>query len=144
MEETILKQENKQVILSDDALSYLYITAKWTKYFAIMGIISLLILILFGFLAGNRFSDYTELGELGYLLGFVYIIAGGIYVYPILTMIKFSNFIKSLYLYQNSNDLTEALKNLKNTYQYSGILSIIVLAFYLIFGFFGLLAVLIF
>jgi len=143
MEQDKINNEKSQLIVSDEAIENLYTTAKWTKYFAILGIISLLILISLGFFAGNKFSKFTELGEYGFLLGLVYIIAGGLYVYPILTMFKFSNFIKAAFKHKNSNDLTEAIKNLKNTYQYSGILSIIVVILYLIFGLFGLLALII-
>jgi len=126
--------------LNEMSRAYLLETSRWTKFLAIMGFIATGIMVLAAFfmmamgstmgaLAGSSASMMG--GLMGVGMGMIYILVAAIYIYPVITLYKFSRNMKRG-LQTNNNDLvTEAFRNQKNLYKFLGILMIILLAFYL-------------
>jgi hypothetical protein len=141
---------NTDLQLTTQSLDYLNQTRKWTYFLSILGFITCGILALLGlflstFLSildefSNNFSDSTSLT--GGALIFVSIFYIGIALLVFLMyryLYRFSTQLKAALESNNSATLEESLKNLKSYWKFTGIITIIVLGFYVL----GVLAALI-
>jgi len=88
------------------------------------------LLIIAGFFTGNFMSKAQNNVLPENFYGFVYLLVSVIYLYPVIAMLKFSNFVKKAERNKDSVALQEAFRNLKSSYKYIGILAIIMLAIY--------------
>lgn len=130
------------------AKSHLSETAKWARFLSIVGMISLVLMILFGLffsrifssLSGNSFEG-SEVSSgwtagMGMAMAVVYIIIAIIWFFPFLYLLRFANTIKTAVNSNDQNALNVSFQNLKACFRYVGIVTIIVLALYaLIFVF---------
>lgn len=138
---------SSELRVSSEMKSVLGETAKWTKFFAILGFISLAFLVCVGFFAGFIFSHFPQsssLGSgisqgLGIFVGFIYIIIAGILFMPYLYLYRFSTKMQVAIKENDEKYLLEAFKNHKSYYKYIGIFTIIVLVFYGIIIFFTII-----
>jgi hypothetical protein len=141
---------NTDLQLTTKSLDYLNQTRKWTYFLSILGFITCGILALLGlflstFLSildefSNNFSDSTSLT--GGALIFVSIFYLGIALLVFLMyryLYRFSIQLKAALESNNSATLEKSLKNLKSYWKFTGIITIIVLGFYVL----GVLAALI-
>jgi uncharacterized membrane protein YjgN (DUF898 family) len=122
------------------AKNHLTDTVKWARFLAILGFIGLgLILITSIFVSinsANRNPDYID--DTAYKSGqvagsmFVALLIIAIYFFPFYFLWKFANKMKVALLTDDSASLNEALKNLKATFRYVGVLTIIFIALTLI------------
>lgn len=132
--ETNYTQETPKMELQQEALNNLNETSKWTNFLAIMGFIFIGLMIVLGFFIGSIFSEMGEnqpnMPFSGTVLGFIYLMMGLIYFFPVLYLYKFSTFTKKALMHQNTNDLNEAFKNLKSHYRFMGIITIVILSVY--------------
>lgn len=130
------------------AKSHLSETAKWARFLSIVGMISLVLMILFGLffsrifssLSGNSFEGSEVSSEwtagMGMAMAVVYIIIAIIWFFPFLYLLRFANTIKTAVNSNDQNALNVSFQNLKACFRYVGIVTIIVLALYaLIFVF---------
>lgn len=135
MEPTNLN-ETPKLELTKEALSNLYETRKWTHFLAIMGFIFIGFMILLGFAIKSFLSSMGEgVPQMPYsstLLGFIYLMIGLLYFFPVLYLFKFSKWMKTALVNNNPSDLNEAFKNLKAHYRFIGVLTIITLCFYVV------------
>lgn len=125
--------------LDENAKSHLKETAKWTKLLSIVGFVTVGFLILFGLVMmfsigslGDKYSQISGMGSMGAVMGIVYILMAGLYLYPILKLYHFSDFAKKALASHDSHMLTQALEAQKSMYKFMGILTVIVLAIYAI------------
>lgn len=112
-------------------------TAKWARFLAIVGLISLVLLVAIGIYSAvmlnqfeSEYGGYRRRG-LGSALGFGtaigYFIIFLIYVFPIVFMLRFANKMRQAL---NGNDqmaLNASFQNLKVCFRYIGIVTIIFL-----------------
>lgn len=130
--------------LSQDSRTHLKETASWAKFLAICGMIFLVLMVIFGIIVsmsisrvGNQFDqEYRQEGisttGLGAGMMIMYILMALLYFFPCLFTLQFANKMK---LALASNDdllLSESFRNLKKTFRYMGVLTIIGLAFFLL------------
>ena len=109
--------------LDERAKAYLLETARWTKFLAIIGFISIGFLVLFAIaslsVGGMNTAAYP-------IVTFLYcIVMGVVYIYPAVALVRFSRLVKTGVHNNNQEDLTEAFRYQKNLYKYMGILVII-------------------
>lgn len=133
MEHNISEQDENKMIIDQEALNFLKSVANWAKFFAIVGFITMGLLIIFGFMMGGIMKTMGKTSELDFppiIFGILYLIVGGIYFYPTLALFKFAKYSKFAVKNLKTDALTESFKQLKNTFQYIGILLIIGLAIY--------------
>ncbi len=126
---------------------------RWTKFLAIVGFIFLGLMV-FAFTAmAIAFSAYPTLAGMGgygtALAGagaigiiFMALIILGISFYPIYGLYKYSIFMKKAMTTNNKEFLHKAIVYLKNVFKFHGIVMIIVLGFYGLAIFTGLLGAL--
>lgn len=129
-------------LLNDDSKVHLLETAKWSRFLAIVGLIfiSLMILGLFMLIAGGGSSFDSAFGMMGYTsVIFLYLIIIALNIYPLLCMYNFNKYMKIGINNNNSNDVATGFKHLKGMFRFMGIITIIIIAFYIIVFLFGAL-----
>lgn len=138
------QQDNSLFGLSLDSTStgHLKETASWARLLAIVGMVMCVLMVLMGIFASMAMSKATsefdgEFGSsasagLGVTMMVTYIIVALIYFFPCLFTLRFANYIRTAI---NANDqlaLNEGLRNLKATFRYMGIITIIFIAFFVL------------
>lgn len=133
METTILTNEKivneEQLTLKDESISYLRTVSCWSKFFAVLGFVCSGLLIVMGIFSGFFFSILGGL-HLSSFIGVIYVILGFIYFFPSLYLLGFATNSKKAVIANDSDYLKIALKNLKSSCQFMGILTIICIALY--------------
>ncbi len=141
--------ENKKIEVGQLSLAYLDTTRKWTMFFAILGFVVIGLLLVLGLVAGSFLTSFTsKMSGMGGMEGmegssaaggiasiFIFIgilIFAVIYFFPLFYLFRFSRHTKNAVANLDAQELELGLKNLKSYWRYIGILTIIVLAFYLI------------
>jgi hypothetical protein len=119
------------------ASAYLGETARWSKFLSIVGFVCCGLYIITGIFKAASIQSTLE-GFRGAAnisnvwVGLFYIIFSILYFFPCLYLFHFSNKMKVALLNNDQIQLTEAFKNLKSSYRFLGILTIILLAVILI------------
>lgn len=116
--------------------------AGWARFLGIVGIVSCVLLVVLGIFAAtalssleNRFqSDFggrsSGLGSaMGVTVAVTYIFIAVIYFFPCMFLLRFANHMKRALRSNDQATLNESFKNLKVTFRYMGILTIISLVF---------------
>ena len=137
----------EEIRLTNESLGYLKETAKWGTFLAIMGFIGIGFMILVGvvmalFMSSMDLPGMEAFGSMNMVgFGFIYVIFGAVYIYPILKLLQFGSKCKKAIAQSSTDLMTVALGNLKSCFKFTGILMVILLGFYgLLFVFGGVLA----
>lgn len=144
-------QEEEEVLLTvtEDIRSYIYETARWTKFLSIIGFVVTGIMILFSFSAealistmngrvGAANNPWAALG--GGFLTIVFLLSALLYFYPSLLMFKYANSAKQAVLYGDQPALSEAMSRMKSFFKFWGIITITILGLYIISFLLGIVA----
>jgi hypothetical protein len=129
--------ENRGITLSDDALRHISQTARWAQFLAIIGFVLATLIVVAGLFMGSFMSIFremsgnTQMPHMPFMaLSVVYVIMGGIYFIPSWFLYKFSTETRKALLGTDEGILTEAFSNLRRTFKFLGIMTIIVLGLY--------------
>ncbi len=123
--------------------SFLSESAKWGKFLAIMGFIACVFIVIGGIYLATQASEMnramgqygyyrTEVRGLGPIMAAIYIVGALIYFFPCLYLLRFSNQMKAALAAENQENLTASFQNLKSMFKFVGIMTIIVIALYLL------------
>jgi len=135
-----MMQPAAQLQITQEAVSFLATTAKWTKFLAILGFIMTGFLIIAGIVVAVFFSMFRtqveNLGAMTYLsspsIGLIYFVIAIIYILPVIYLNNFSNGMTRAVRSGSTERLTYALQNLKRFFKFIGLLTIILLTLYVI------------
>ena len=139
-----MDQNNESVLDLDlhiDPLSksYLSETAKWTKFLSILGLVFCGLLLIGGAAIGTVMSSMMagQPGAIG--SGFftaIYIGIALLYILPCVYLLRFSTHMQAALNINDGQRLQQAFGSLKSCFKFIGILTIVILAFYVlaIFG----------
>lgn len=124
-----------EVSITQQGAQYLNETAKWGKILAIVGFIFSGFIMVAGIMVMFLGSSFTEAlgpsgGAIGAAAGFIYLILGGIYIYPSLKLLRFSNAIPEGLRSGDQETVTMALQNLKSVFKFWGLLTLILIGIY--------------
>ncbi|WP_256007534.1 MULTISPECIES: DUF5362 family protein [Pedobacter] len=132
--------EEQPLMISEDIRSYLYETAKWAKFLSIIGFVITVFIVLLAFSPGaflasmnsvaGESNPYAAMGASG--LTVMFMIIALIYFYPSFMLFKYANAAKQAVLFGDQPKLEVAMATMKSFFKFWGILTIVVLAFYLI------------
>lgn len=119
---------------------YLNETARWAKFLSVIGFIMCAILVIIGLSAGTILSTLgsasSELGGMfamgSMFFAVIYILIALLYFFPCLYLYRFGAKMKIALAAHDQQRMNESFKNLKSCFRYMGILTIIVLAFYVL------------
>jgi hypothetical protein len=132
--------------------SHLSDAARWAKFLAIMGFIVCGCVVIIGIFAGSifqnlssRYEGFDRNGELstrgfGAVAAVAYILVALLYFFPCLFLFNFASRMKTALLSNDQNKLNSSFQNLKKTFRYMGVLTIIILSFYIIAFLIGIAA----
>ena len=124
--------------------SHLSEAAKWARFLAITGMISLVLLVIMGFYISSvmtsnlnrQFNDAEGnqvLNEgIGTGMAIIYLVIAVIWFFPMMYLLKFGNQMKSAIRENNQDQLNVSFQNLKICFRYLGIVTIIGICFYLV------------
>jgi hypothetical protein len=127
--------------LTPASIAHLLTAAKWGKFLAILGFISLAFILLAGLLMGLVFSLMKDkLATMGGIatfldpkwIGIAYLLIGVIGFIPVFFLNSFSNNVTRSVRNNDTNTMTTALKRLKNLFVFVGIYTIAMIAIYII------------
>jgi Family of unknown function (DUF5362) len=130
--------------LDQTSKSHLSEAARWAKFLAIMGFIVCVLIALAGIFAGSFFEEYRDRYEgfgrnrevstrgLGAIAAVFYVLVALLYFFPCLFLFNFASKMKSALLSNDQNVLNRSFQNLKKTFRYVGVLTIIVLCFWIL------------
>jgi len=129
-------QEPQNLIVTEEIRSYIYETAKWASFLAIVGFVSTGLLVICAFMFGAIMSSSPEFalmtGELakagGAVLTIVFLIYAFAIFYPSLLMFKYASKAKLGILYGEQESLNEAMGKMKSLFKYWGIITIIIIS----------------
>ena len=130
--------------------SHLSETARWGKFLSILGFVICGLIVLVGLFFGTLFSSLVSRSEVSYegnistgsfgaMAAVMYIIVAVVYFFPCLFLYRFSTKMKTALNGNEQIDLTLAFQNLKSLFRYVGVITVILLAIYLIVILFALL-----
>ena len=131
------EHENETLIITEDIRSYIYESAKWCKFLAIVGFIFTFMMVVAALSIGALMSTLTELPPYMAKLGatgvtILYLIFSLVFFYPSFLMYKFSSSAKQAVLYADQPSLSLAMSKMKSLFKFYGILAIIWISLYLI------------
>ena len=129
--------EGQQLQMSGEAVRYLVKSRNWTMFIAIMGFIGLGFLLIFAvvMLAAGSFMP----GRMGAstpmpmgLFSLIYLVLAVLYFFPVLYLLRFSQYSGKAAQSLDPMHLTEAIKNLSRHFQWIGISIISIIGLYVV------------
>ena len=143
MEDNLHVENGENLVIDWRSKEFLKETAKWTKFLAILGFVgigfmvlgSLVMLFAPSSLMSN--GDFPFGGKIFMML--LYLAFAVLYYFPISYLYQFSENTKKAIENNDNNAIRDAFEFLKSHYKFMGILTIILLAFYAIIIFIGLI-----
>lgn len=130
--------------IDQQSIGYLSETARWAKFLSIVGFVVCGLMIVVALFAGtvmttlSRFgrSDDTALqgitGVSGAFVSLIYIIIALLYFFPCLYLFNFSGKMQTALHNNDQTSLNASFSHLKSCFKFVGILTIVVLSFYLL------------
>ena len=123
--------------LTPDIKNFLAEAARWAKFIAIVGFVTLGLMVIAAFSIGSimsmtmaQLSDEIPMGFPPMLFTGIYLIAAIISFFPIYYLYKFASNMQLALKRDDHMALTESFRNLKAHYKFYGILIAIFLGFY--------------
>lgn len=143
MEDNLHVENGENLVIDWRSKEFLKETAKWTKFLAILGFVgigfmvlgSLVMLFAPSSLISN--GDFPFGGKIFMML--LYLAFAVLYYFPISYLYQFSENTKKAIENNDNNAIRDAFEFLKSHYKFMGILTIILLSFYAIMIFIGLI-----
>ena len=108
------------LVITEDIRSYIYDTAKWTRFLAVVGFIFSAFTAMFAFSSGAFLSTMTavqpnnpmvQLGQGGLMV--MFLIFALLYFYPSLLLFNYSSAAKNAVLYGDQSALALAMDKMK-------------------------------
>jgi hypothetical protein len=137
--------------LTTTTLKWLYDTARWARFIAILGFVFIGFMVVIGIFITPVLSYLNE--ELAasatspqvspVLLAIIYLVIAIVYFFPIYYLFQFSNGIIVAYKAKHEENLNASFHYLKKHFKFIGILMIISMAVYFIIFLIGIFAVVI-
>jgi hypothetical protein len=134
--------KDQKIELEGVTLLHMNELRKWTQFLTILGFVGIGLILFIGVIMlvisfMQTGTPFDQLGLIGHLMWVGYITISVIYFFPVLYMYRFSIQAKKSLLTLGSGDLSKvhmasAIENLKKHFRYVGIVTIIILALYVV------------
>ncbi len=148
-------QQEETLSIDSIAREQLAEAARWARFLAIMGFIGCGIIVIAGIMMAI-FSSLMSQVSTGYsysgrpvqtfgrsaLIGIMYVIGSAVFFIRCLYLYRFANKMKTGLHKRNQDELNESFQNLKKMFRYNGILTIVVVALYIVILFAAMIAAL--
>jgi hypothetical protein len=127
------EQEDKSLVINAEIESYLQETAKWGKFLAIVGYVSIGLFVILALVMMLGVSQLNNVPNVGFpvgLIGFIYILIAVLYYFPVNYLYRFSARIKEGINLKNQISINSGFQNLKSLFKFMAICTIVVLSIY--------------
>ncbi len=134
-----------EIKLGPLSIEYLREVSKWARFLAILGLVVMGFYVIGMILMSSFYGFYAlqspdRMGAVAFIpMIIIAFIVIALYITPIWWLYKFADNLLNAINLRNSEQLTEAFNYLKKHYKFIGIMTIVMLAIYLL-SFFGLFA----
>ena len=132
-------QQQEQLVVTEEIRSYIYETAKWTKFLSVVGLVFSVFLALMAFSANAIIEGLMVAAPANPLIqmGTAFLTAYFLFIslmlfYPSFLLFKYSNAANTAVLYADQENFTTAMRKMKSVFKFWGIVAIIVLALYIL------------
>ncbi|MBL7903997.1 MAG: hypothetical protein JNL22_03145 [Bacteroidales bacterium] len=123
------------ITLNQQSVESLTETRKWTTFFSILGFIFVGLMVVLALVMALILPFLNETSQMPYppfLLSVVYLIFGGLYLLPVIFLMRFGSLLKRALLSGSTEVFGEAMKNLALHFRTVGIMTIIFIALYIL------------
>ena len=143
MEDNLHVENGENLIIDWRSKEFLKETAKWTKFLAILGFVGIGLMVLGSLVMLFAPSSLMSNGDFPFggkiFMMLLYLAFAVLYYFPISYLYQFSENTKKAIENNDNNAIRDAFEFLKSHYKFMGILTIILLSFYAIIIFIGLI-----
>ncbi|MFN3771716.1 DUF5362 family protein [Cloacibacterium normanense] len=143
MENNLHVENGENLVIDWRSKEFLKETAKWTKFLAILGFVGIGLMVLGSLVMLFAPSSLMSNGDFPFggkiFMMLLYLAFAVLYYFPISYLYQFSENTKKAIENNDNNAIRDAFEFLKSHYKFIGILTIILLAFYAIIIFIGLI-----
>lgn len=143
MENNLHVENGENLIIDWRSKEFLKETAKWTKFLAILGFVGIGLMVLGSLVMLFAPSSLMSNGDFPFggkiFMMLLYLAFAVLYYFPISYLYQFSENTKKAIENNDNNAIRDAFEFLKSHYKFMGILTIILLSFYAIMIFIGLI-----
>ena len=143
MEDNLRVENGENLVIDWRSKEFLKETAKWTKFLAILGFVGIGLMVLGSLVMLFAPSSLMSNGDFPFggkiFMMLLYLAFAVLYYFPISYLYQFSENTKKAIENNDNNAIRDAFEFLKSHYKFMGILTIILLAFYAIIIFIGLI-----
>ena len=143
MEDNLQVENGENLIIDWRSKEFLKETAKWTKFLAILGFVGIGLMVLGSLVMLFAPSSLMSNGDFPFggkiFMMLLYLAFAVLYYFPISYLYQFSENTKKAIENNDNNAIRDAFEFLKSHYKFMGILTIILLSFYAIIIFIGLI-----
>ena len=128
--------QNTQLVLTSESVIYLQKVANWTTFFSVAGFVFIGLMIIAGLVMTTFLSAVFAAAGKPYIayMGLIYVAISLIYIMPVIYLYRFSTLAKSAIRNFDSDEIMNALRNLKSHFKYVGIFTIVILSLYFLIG----------
>ena len=130
--------ESLGATLTNESISFLKEAGKWAYFLGIIGFVFIGFMVIGAFSMATILSSLGPLGAEAYgratgsMITVMYLVFAAIYFFPVYYLFNFGKKVKEAFLNNNTELLTESFKNLKSHYKFVGILTVVILGFYVL------------
>ena len=143
MENNLHVEKGENLVIDWRSKEFLKETAKWTKFLAILGFVGIGLMVLGSLVMLFAPSSLMSNGDFPFggkiFMMLLYLAFAVLYYFPISYLYQFSENTKKAIENNDNNAIRDAFEFLKSHYKFMGILTIILLSFYAIMIFIGLI-----
>ena len=143
MENNLHVENGENLVIDWRSKEFLKETAKWTKFLAILGFVGIGLMVLGSLVLLFAPSSLMSNGDFPFggkiFMMLLYLAFAVLYYFPISYLYQFSENTKKAIENNDNNAIRDAFEFLKSHYKFMGILTIILLSFYAIMIFIGLI-----
>ena len=138
--------EEKELQMMETAREYVRSAGKWMQFMAIILCISVAFMFLCGIMmmaTSGLMSSFDYPGMFGafpIVMGILYLIIAGVYIYPALLLLRAAKAAKAAVEFNNNEQMVEFLRNNKAFWKFCGIFTIVCFGLCILAGFVGVIA----
>lgn len=140
-------ESSENIGLSISAIQSLRESARWAKFISIVGFVIVGFMVIASFFMGAIFSNLAGIDESfgmmaaggGIFMTIFYLILAALYFFPCLFLYRFATKTKTALVQYDTNGVTEGLMQMKNYFQFVGIMVAILIGLYGLFFLFGII-----
>ena len=127
---------NTQLGLTSESVIYLQKIANWTTFFSVAGFVFIGLMIIAGLVTTTFLSTVFAAAGKPYMayLGLIYVAISLIYIMPVIYLYRFSTIAKRAIRNFDSDEIMNALRNLKSHFKFVGIFTIVIFVLYFLIG----------